>query len=279
MLMFDTIDLYSEMIKYELAWSSIDNSSLKKLKDLQIIEQNFNTPNNIEDIKNFFSNLKNKDFSILTKYNYQFPKILENTYIKSLYYKGDLGLLESPNKISIVGARRASEDGIKRAKKLAGELSNKDFIIVSGLAQGIDTAAMHSVIECKGHLIGVIGTPINEYYPKENKKLQDTVSRKHLLISHVPFYKYSKQPFDTKKFYFPERNAVMAAISDATIIVEASETSGSLTQARACLEMGRKLFILNSCFEKKLKWTSTYEKRGAIRVKTIDDILDNLCKN
>lgn len=277
MLALDAIDLYDEMIKYELFWSSINNSSLKKIKELRNIQQNFNVQNDIQDIKKFFLNIKNKDFSILTEHNYQFPKILKDTYIKSLYYRGDLGLLESQNKISIVGARKASEYGIKRAKRLAKELSSRGFIIVSGLAQGIDTAAMQSTIECKGHLIGVIGTPINEYYPKENKELQDAISRSHLLISHVPLYKYSKQPFATKKFYFPERNAVMAAISDATIIVEASETSGSLTQARACLEMGRKLFILNSCFENGLKWTSTYEKKGAIRVKTIDDILDNIC--
>ena len=89
----------------------------------------------------------------------------------------------------------------------------------------------------------------------------------------MPFFKYSNQPFPTKKFYFPERNAVMAAVSDATVIVEASETSGTLTQARACMEMGRKLFILKSCFESGLKWPRSYEERGAIRVNTIDDIL------
>ncbi|EHF1831034.1 DNA-processing protein DprA, partial [Campylobacter jejuni] len=263
-------------LKYEFIWSSIKNSSLKKFKDLQVIQQDFTSQDAKEKIQDFLLNLDKKDFSILTEYNYQFPKNLKNTYIKSLYYKGNLDLLSEPKKIAIVGARNATEDGIKRAIKLSKELSSKGFVIVSGLAHGIDTAAMRSTIKNNGSLIGVIGTPINEYYPIENKALQDEIANKHLLVSHVPFYKYSIQPFSTKKFYFPERNAVMAAISDATVIVEASETSGTLTQARACIEIGRKLFILNSCFENGLKWPYTYEKKGAIRVKKIEDILDNL---
>ncbi|EME4762632.1 DNA-protecting protein DprA, partial [Campylobacter coli] len=247
-----------------------------KFKDLQVIQQDFTSQDAKEKIQDFLLNLDKKDFSILTEYNYRFPKNLKNTYIKSLYYKGNLDLLSEPKKIAIVGARNATEDGIKRAIKLSKELSSKGFVIVSGLAHGIDTAAMRSTIKNNGSLIGVIGTPINEYYPIENKALQDEIANKHLLVSHVPFYKYSIQPFSTKKFYFPERNAVMAAISDATVIVEASETSGTLTQARACIEIGRKLFILNSCFENGLKWPYTYEKKGAIRVKKIEDILDNL---
>ncbi len=71
----------------------------------------------------------------------------------------------------------------------------------------------------------------------------------------------------------------MAAISQGTIIVEASDTSGSLTQARACIQQGKKLFILDSCFKNKaITWPEHYLKLGAIRVKTIDDILTNLPK-
>lgn len=269
MLSLNAINLYEEMLKYEFIWSSIKNSSLKKFKDLQVIQQDFTSQDAKEKIQDFLLNLDKKDFSILTEYNYQFPKNLKNTYIKSLYYKGNLDLLSEPKKIAIVGARNATEDGIKRAIKLSKELSSKGFVIVSGLAHGIDTAAMRSTIKNNGSLIGVIGTPINEYYPIENKALQDEIANKHLLVSHVPFYKYSIQPFSTKKFYFPERNAVMAAISDATVIVEASETSGTLTQARACIEIGRKLFILNSCFENGLKWPYTYEKKVQLGLKKL----------
>lgn len=274
-MLIDAINPYQEAINYELLWASIQNSSLKKVEDLKRQPQSLDTPIIREKIEDFFENLK-KDFSIITHKSHQYPKPLKETYIKRLYYKGDIGLLEAPKRISIVGARRASEDGKGRARALAKLLTKEGFVIVSGLAAGIDTEAMQSTIKHGGHLIGVIGTPINEYYPAENRDLQNQVAQKHLLLSHVPFYWYSQQSFKTKKFYFPERNAVMAAVSDATIIVEASETSGSLTQARACLEMGRKLFVLNSCFESGLKWPHTYEKRGAIRVKQIGDILEVL---
>lgn len=271
-MVIDAINLYQETINYELMWASIQNSNLKKVDELKHSQLPLNTQDMRADIENFFKYLP-KNFSIITNESYQYPALLKETYIKKLYFKGDISLLEAPKKISIVGARKATDNGKTRARKLAKLLTKEGFVIVSGLAAGIDTEAMQSTIKYDGHLIGVIGTPINEYYPKENKPLQDEVAQKHLLLSHVPFFKYSKQPFATKKFYFPERNAVMAAVSDATVIVEASETSGTLTQARACMEMGRKLFILNSCFENGLKWPHTYEDRGAIRVSSIDDIL------
>lgn len=271
-MLIDAINPYQETINYELLWASIQNSSLKKVEELKHAPQPLDAQDTRAEIEAFFKKLV-KNFSIITEENYQYPALLKETYIKRLYYKGDIGLLEASKKISIVGARKATDDGKKRARALAKLLTKEKFVIVSGLAAGIDTEAMKTTIKYGGHLIGVIGTPINEYYPKENKPLQDEVAQKHLLLSHVPFFKYSKQPFATKKFYFPERNAVMAAVSDATVIVEASETSGTLTQARACMEMGRKLFILNSCFETGLKWPHTYEERGAIRVSTIGDIL------
>ena len=271
-MLIDAINPYQETINYELLWASIQNSSLKKVDELKRTPQSLDVQDMRAEIETFFKKLV-KNFSIITDENYQYPDLLKETYIKRLYYKGDIGLLEAPKKISIVGARKATDDGRARARALAKLLTKEGFVIVSGLAAGIDTEAMQSTIKHGGHLIGVIGTPINEYYPKENKPLQDEVAQKHLLLSHVPFFKYSKQPFATKKFYFPERNAVMAAVSDATVIVEASETSGTLTQARACMEMGRKLFILKSCFESGLKWPHTYKERGAIRVNTIDDIL------
>lgn len=271
-MLIDAINPYQETINYELLWASIQNSSLKKVDELKRDPKSLDVQDMRAEIETFFKKLV-KNFSIITDENYQYPDLLKETYIKRLYYKGDIGLLEAPKKISIVGARKATDEGKARARALAKLLTKEGFVIVSGLAAGIDTEAMQSTIKHGGHLIGVIGTPINEYYPKENKPLQDEVAQKHLLLSHVPFFKYSKQPFATKKFYFPERNAVMAAVSDATVIVEASETSGTLTQARACMEMGRKLFILNSCFESGLKWPRSYEERGAIRVNTIDDIL------
>jgi len=177
----------------------------------------------------------------------------------------------------VVGSRTCTKEGLIRARKLAKMLVANGYTIISGLAKGIDAAAMAAAIEENGHVIGVIGTPIDEYYPKENAALQRIVAQQHLLISQVPFYRYAHEPFVSHKYFFPERNKTMSALSEATVIVEAADTSGTLTQARACLEQDRKLFILNSCFEQSdLKWPHNYEKRGAIRVNNIEDILEHI---
>ncbi len=281
----NSISPYNEMISYETLWVR-NGATLKKVASEYL--QNIDLPSkainpiidleNMDKVKAYFDN-KDINFSVMTAKSYQYPLELKDPKypIKLLYYRGDIDLLSQPKRISIVGARKATPEGILRARKIAKELVKAGYIVVSGLAEGIDTAAMTSALENNGKLIGVIGTPITEYYPKKNKDLQEVVAKDHLLISHVPVYRYSQEHFNTKRFYFPQRNVTMAAVSDATIIVEASDTSGTLTQARACMEMGRKLFILNSCFEKKgLKWPHTYHSKGAIRVHNMDDIWEGL---
>jgi DNA processing protein len=284
-----SISPIDELVAYEYLWSK-KNSTLKNISD--ILSKTDKLPsdllkddvelfnNNLETVKEFIYNKikENPNFSIMLKESPQFPDSLLKAKhpIDLFYYRGNPDLVQEKC-ISIVGAREVSQDGIRRTQKLVKMLAEKKFTIVSGLAKGVDTVALTSAIEHKRNVIGVIGTPIDEYYPKENRKLQEKIARKHLLISQVPFYKYSVQPFNTKRIYFVERNVTMAALSVATIIVEASDTSGSLTQARACMEQGSTLFILNSCFENpNIKWPGTYEKKGAIRVRNLDDILSRL---
>jgi DNA processing protein len=159
-----------------------------------------------------------------------------------LYYAGDLGLT-SRRCVSIVGARNASEDGLARARRLARELVAGGAVVVSGLARGIDTAAHYSAIENGGRTIAVIGTPLSRASPVENGFLQEVIWRDHLLVSPFP----EGRPVLPKNF--PERNRAMAALSDATVIVEASDTSGSLHQAAECQHLGRWLFILRTVAE------------------------------
>ena len=85
------------------------------------------------------------------------------------------------------------------------------------------------------------------------------------------------QDFRSNRIFFPERNVTMSALTEATIIVEASDTSGTLIQARAALAQGRKLFILDSCFHNSsISWPAKYEAQGAIRVRDYDDIRKHL---
>ncbi len=151
------------------------------------------------------------------------------------------------------------------------------FGIVSGLAKGIDTVAHTTAIESNGVTIAVIGTPLNATYPPENAELQHRIAKDFLLISQVPVVRYSNQTYRGNRLFFPERNITMSALTEATVIVEASETSGTLTQARAALAQGRKLFILDSCFQNpNLTWPKRFQEQGAFRVRDFDDIGEHL---
>lgn len=196
--------------------------------------------------------------------------------VELLYYQGAWELSEMRG-LAVVGSRKPTDDGIRRAERLARELVKRDFAVVSGLATGIDSAAHKAAIEAGGVTIGVIGTPLGEHYPKENRDLQNLIAKEHLLISQIPVLRYEVQPFQQKRTYFPERNATMSALTEGTIIVEAGETSGTLTQARAALFQGRKLFILESCFQNQaITWPARFETQGAIRVRDPDDIWEAL---
>ena len=161
--------------------------------------------------------------------------------------------------------------------RLARELVERNFTVVSGLAEGIDQAAHTSALEQGGRTIAVIGTPLGLYYPKAHRELQDRIAAEQLLISQVPVLRYDRQAVPQNKLFFPERNVTMSALTEGTVIVEASETSGTLTQARAALHQGRKLFILESCFQRTdITWPARFEAQGAIRVRTTNDIWDAL---
>lgn len=275
---------FKEMISYEALMGNIKKTYERSSKDLgapTMLPSKYAInvgidDSQLEEVKEFIE--AKKGFSIFYRESFNFPQSLNDTKtpVWMFYAKGDSSLLDS-NSVSVVGSRKVSDKGKARARRIATELVEKGFTIISGLAKGVDTEALTAAIKAKGKVIGVIGTPLDEYYPKENRSLQDLISHEHLLISQVPFFRYSREPFSYKKFYFPIRNQTMSALSQATVIVEASETSGTLTQARACLDQGRKLFILQSCFENKsITWPKRFEERGAIRVRETSDILNNL---
>ena len=192
--------------------------------------------------------------------------------IELLYYRGAWELTEMRS-VAVVGSREASTEGISRAWRLSTELVKRGFAVVSGLAAGVDTAAHTAALEAGGTTIAVVGTPLGQVYPAQNRELQERIAKDFLVISQVPVIRYSKQGPAHNRFFFPERNITMSALTEATVIVEASDTSGTLTQARAALHQGRKLFILESCFQRTdITWPARYEKQGAIRVKEPEDI-------
>lgn len=212
------------------------------------------------------------DYSVTTIKDDAYPESLRKLSKPPLmlFSRGVIEYANTPC-VSVVGSRAASEEGRRRAQKLAILLAQNGYTVVSGLALGIDTAAQTAIVKAGGKTIGVIGTPIDQCYPKENEILQEKIATGHLLISQFPL----AQP--TQKYNFPQRNYTMCGLSHATVIVEAGETSGALYQARYCLQEGRKLFVMKSLLENpKLTWPKTYVKKGAIVLQDIEQLLTEL---
>ena len=192
---------------------------------------------------------------------------------KSLFVAGNADILNQRPRVSIVGIRKASTEGVLRAKKLARLVVERGGVVVSGLAMGIDTAAHTSAIAAKGFTVAVIGTPLNEVYPKENANLQRLIQENHLCISQFPVG-YPTQPKN-----FPMRNRTMALISDATVIVEAADGSGSISQAWEALRLGRGLFISQSLVKNaSLTWPQEVMAYGAevLSDDSIEEFFDSL---
>jgi DNA processing protein len=196
--------------------------------------------------------------------------------IELLYYQGWWDLVDSPS-VAVVGTRKPSEDGKARTRRLVKMLVEDGFTIASGLAAGIDTVAHTAAIEHCGRTVAVIGTPLSEVYPRENDQLQRQLAEEFLVISQVPLRRYKRQDYRRNRLFFPERNVTMSALTEATIIVEAGETSGTLIQARAALQQGRKLFILDSAFrDSRLTWPARLADKGAIRIRDYDELRQHL---
>lgn len=225
------------------------------------------------EVFSIFAKTSISRFGVRINHAGDYPKKLRDARypVELLYYQGAWELIEA-RAVAVVGSRKASPEGVKRAQQIARALVQRDFTVVSGLAEGIDTAAHTAALAQNGRTIAVLGTPLSSVYPAANRALQERIANEQLVISQVPVLRYDRQAPPQNRLFFPERNVTMSALTEATVIVEAGETSGSLTQARAALHQGRKLFILDSCFQKGLTWPARFEAEGAIRVRTAEDI-------
>jgi DNA processing protein len=246
------------------------------------LPSDFVVPSKTKDCADFvlkrFKDAVIKRFGVRVHGAGEYPeKLRDAAYpVERFYYQGWWDLVESRS-VAIVGTRKPTAEGLARTRKLVRHLVKDGFTIVSGLASGIDTEAHNTAISEGGRTIAVIGTPLTHNYPKDNASLQQKIAENFFVISQVPVRRYEKQDYRLNRLFFPERNVTMSALTEATIIVEAGETSGTLIQARAALRQGRKLFILDSCFRNGgLTWPHKYAENGAIRVMDYDDIKEHL---
>jgi DNA processing protein len=201
------------------------------------------------------------------------PKLCDARHpLRAFYFRGDWSLIDTPS-VAVVGARKLSEHGAARARRLVCHLVEDGFTIVSGLAAGTDTVAHKTALEMGGRTIAVLGTPVHKVYPRENAELQRLIAENLLIISQVPVLLYESKDWRYNRKFFPERNVTMSALTDASIIVEIGESNGTYIQSRAALDQGRPLFLLNNCFKKAgVNWPARFAGRGAVRAYDYGDI-------
>jgi DNA processing protein len=165
----------------------------------------------------------------------------------SLWYEGNLSLL-SMRLVSIVGTRNISNLGQLRTAKLTRILVEQGYCVVSGLAKGVDTIAHKTTLDLGGFTIAVLGTPIDQCYPKENLALKQRIAEQGLVLSQFPV---GQKVYQSN---FPKRNALMAALSELTIVVEAGLKSGTRYQVKEAIRMHRKVGFLASVAQKQYPW-------------------------
>lgn len=201
------------------------------------------------------------------------PKRLQEVYNppNSLYYKGNKNCLKKTC-ISVVGTRKYTEYGEFMTQKLIEELSVLDIAIVSGMAIGIDTIAHETALKFNIPTIAVLGSGLDNIYPKANLKLAEKITQNGLLLSE---YEPETPPLN---YNFPQRNRLISGLSVATIVIEAPEKSGALITARRALEQGREIFVVPGDADRinSKGITQLIQKGAAYPVTCGQDIIESL---
>lgn len=186
-----------------------------------------------------------------------------------LFVRGELQP-EDAFSVCVVGTRQASQRGMDQARDIAAKLVDKKVTVVAGLAKGIDTTAHTSALGSGGRTVAVIGTGILNCYPKENLQLAEQIASSGALVSQ--FWPTSPPT----QYSFPMRNVTMSGISQGTIVVEASSTSGAKMQARLALEHGKLVFLVKSLVTEQT-WARNYLKQPlAFEITDVAEVLTRL---
>ncbi len=184
-----------------------------------------------------------------------------------LYKKGPLPL--TGQCFAIVGARKATYEGMLLAERIAETLSSAGITVVSGLARGIDGAAHKGALRHTGATIGVLGCGIDICYPVENSRLFEGMAKEGAIVTE---YTLGEPPF---RHHFPERNRIIAGLAKGVLVVEASAKSGSLITARLALDYGREVMAIpGRVYDEAYKGANNLIKQGARLVEDIGDIIN-----
>ena len=187
-----------------------------------------------------------------------------------LYVNGDVGALHLPA-LAIIGSRNPTAGGLRNAHDFAKHLATRGFVIVSGMAQGIDAAAHEGALDAGGKTVAFLGTGIDRVYPARNRELAHAIAMHGALVSEYPL---GAPP---ERWHFPERNRLISGLGLGVLVVEAARRSGSLITARLAGDQGREIFALPGSIHNPLsRGCHRLIREGAKLVETADDIVTEL---
>lgn len=189
---------------------------------------------------------------------------------KKLYCSGRLELL-SRKCVSVVGSRRYSLYGKQTALMIGRHLGRTELVTVSGLASGIDTFAHTGALESNGDTIAVLGTGMNQIYPKKNRDLQHQIESCGLVISEY------EDEFRGNRYSFPARNRIISGLSRCVVVVEAGVSSGALITAQYAGEQGRIVYAVPGNINSQFSLgTNLLIRDGAVPLVVIDDLMRDM---
>lgn len=208
---------------------------------------------------------------IITLNNDDYPPLLRHIPDPPpfLYVKGCLE--KTADYIAVVGSRNPTSYGRSTAHQLSRDLAARHFVIVSGMALGIDTAAHHGALNGRGKTVAVLGSGLGSVYPPENLRLFEEISNNGAVISEFPVMS------GPDAHHFPLRNRIISGMAHGTLVVEAAQKSGSLITAHSALEQGREVFAVpGSIYSFKSAGPHALIKQGAKLTENVHDILEEL---
>ena len=286
-------------LKYWLAWNRVKEIGpvrfLKLCQHFSSLEEAWNCnirTNNMMNLLHIGEEILNKieqekqridpeqEWDLLEKRNIKaitikdegYPSLLKNIYSPPpvIYYQGNFVTIMKQSKgIAIVGSRKATYYGRKVAREIASEIAKSGYVVISGLAKGIDTNAHLGALEANGLTIAVLGSGIDRIYPPENRSLAHRIIEKGAVVTEFPIF---TKP---EKNNFPRRNRIISGLTLGTLVVEAGEKSGALITADYALEQGREVFAVPGSVHSFLS-TGCHNliKQGAKLVNSYHDILE-----
>ena len=241
------------MTRRPVAWNRLagaieeDGSALHMLQSLPEPGELFAVEGKqvtLDQMERYIYDLEAEGVTVVTVLDPGYPVNLRMVHDRppALFVRGSLDARDERS-VAVVGTRKATDAGMQQTRAMVTALLSAEYVIVSGLAAGIDSTAHMAALDAGARTIAVIGTGVRHAFPAANAALQERVASEAAVLSQ---FWPGQEP---RRWTFPQRNAVMSGFARATVVIEASHTSGARMQARLAREHGRPVFLLRSLLQ------------------------------